>query len=686
MRSAEVKEKTAPPPGRGPFSLPQFSREFGPQLLVQFTDVLGDILQYFTLIYTRRDLAELPLIGAHSVEQVGAWVLALIIACSCLSIGLDVSEHTAARGIDEELPRESKQHLVGMRRVKLWHVVRQIPLLIIEDGMSLVFSGCLVFLEEKRLFNVFGFNFSLTLLGFFYMLMKHLADTLMSQEILRRPQSNKADPVSSGCCCLGFQGQGTRVSPEGGAEGTEMERLIGGDETRRSALGTERDGGADLEGGPAQSRDHSRRGLDEESGNVGEDVDGDEDGEESSLERRQEARVVREAGCCFRALLYVADGLHECVNETTDVLQVPALLHGLQSFFSFSGWEKGKSIRAPASSPPPRSRCCRPLCWAPPRGGGSGFLSSLSAGTAAWVVMAVSVYCLVGSLAAARCIRDIRWMMRASTVADRCGSGWGRAVVYLQCLTALPFSPVLLLAFVMNRKVFYEWWDRQKTSPTGGREGEAFLSNVRFCFFLLEDIPSVVFNLLIALGESSSFLSVQGANLLATVAGLLVRVAESEGQRRVRTDEAVALGGGGGVLKVTKANIQALTASLWGTGSTHIQKVEIKFDPNREKDETQFPEGVLEGFFTALVSRKRPSLKTIELIRLTNHPTVVGEFFSSVPSSEARKFPSLEKIQFSWAQVGDGGGEGPSRGFERGGVPFCAHPGCAWERDHLGGG
>uniref|UniRef100_A0A0G4FS96 Uncharacterized protein n=1 Tax=Chromera velia CCMP2878 TaxID=1169474 RepID=A0A0G4FS96_9ALVE len=235
-------------------------------------------------------------------------------------------------------------------------------------------------------------------------------------------------------------------------------------------------------------------------------------------------------------------------------------------------------------------------------------------------------------------------MLWSTSVYKQWGWGWVgvRVVIYLQCLVALAFLPVVFTAYLMNKKVYHDWWDRQKRSSSGGMEGEAFLSNVLFCFFLLEDVPSVIFNLLVEFGESNAMLSIQGANVVATLFGLAVRVVESEGLRRVRTDEAVALAGGGGWLKVTKENIGGVTATLQGTGSR----------PFLEKLNLQACEQVynIASFLVRLKERTFTSLQSLDLP--FNEMGDEGVKIV-VDALKTETFPSLQNLDLTCNEIGD---------------------------------
>uniref|UniRef100_A0A0G4HXL2 Uncharacterized protein n=1 Tax=Chromera velia CCMP2878 TaxID=1169474 RepID=A0A0G4HXL2_9ALVE len=461
-----------------------------------------------------------------------------------------------------------------MKKSKLYYSSRQISLLVVEDGISLAFSGVLIYLQKQEVFSVIGFNFALTLLGFTYMLLKHLADVAMSRGVLQRLEKNVQQPscFSSLCCCLQRGGGGGRVTPqvEGGGEtdrllephtnghaqqtavsvegGEDLEAGGGGGGALGSQTATETDketegGGAlgsqtatetdkETEGGgalgsqTATETDKETEGggalgsqrateTDKETEDEGENGEGEEG---SVLERSMEAEVEKEGGVLLWCLLFVSYSLHHSINETMDALQ-----DGLSAGSVLSSVSLAATPLLPASL----------IQLAVRTGIPESFLSSVTAGTCAYVVLGISLYCYVGALLARLCITDIWWMMWATSAYKRWG--WGRlgvrVVIFLQFLVALPFFPVLFVAYLMNKKVYFEWWDRQKKFCSGGREGEAFLSNVLFCFFLLEDVPSVVFNLLVALGEGNALLSIQGANLVSTLFGLAVRVVESEGSR-----------------------------------------------------------------------------------------------------------------------------------------------------------
>uniref|UniRef100_A0A0G4HKE0 Uncharacterized protein n=1 Tax=Chromera velia CCMP2878 TaxID=1169474 RepID=A0A0G4HKE0_9ALVE len=625
------------------FSLPEFFKEFGPRLLVQFADIGNDILQFLSICFTQQVLSATALVGRLTVQQVGAFSLSVMLLCSFLSIKLDYHEHIEQRGIDEKFSQESKQHLKRMKQSKLYYTSRQIGLLVIEDGISLVFSGSLIYLQHQEVFSVIGFNLALTLLGFTYMLLKHLADATMSRRVLQRLEKKRGNVqpsfVFSLCHCFQRGGEGGSVSPQTDAAG-ETERLLLHTRTNTNTpqeAHTGGDGGEkDLEvGGGIGGEDRGGVGAqtaetDRDTG--GEGGGGEDEGEAgSALERQMEAEVKKEGGVLFWCLLFVSYSLHHSINESMDVLQDVLSV----------GSVLNSAVMAAQPMLPPF------LIDLGVRAGISeASLSSLTAGTCAYVVLGICLYCYVGALFARLCIKDVRWMLWASWGYKRGGGVGVRVVIVLQCLVALPFFPVLLTAYLMNKEVYYAWWDRQKKFSNGGTEGEAFLSNALFCFFLLEDVPSVLFNLLLVLGEGNDLISIQGANLLSTLFGLAVRVMESEGQRRVRTDEAVSLGEGGGRLRVTKENIDRLTASLRGTGSTHIRLVEIRED--------EFSESSLDAFLDALVSRNRPSLKKILIHKrmMRNNKSSIVSFL--VRLKEAL-FLSLQTLNLSTNKIGDEG-------------------------------
>uniref|UniRef100_A0A0G4FSM2 Uncharacterized protein n=1 Tax=Chromera velia CCMP2878 TaxID=1169474 RepID=A0A0G4FSM2_9ALVE len=165
------------------------------------------------------------------------------------------------------------------------------------------------------------------LLGFIYMLLKHLADVAMSRGVLQRLEKKRENVqpsfYSSLYCCFQRGAGGGRVTPQADAEG-ETERLLHTHTNRNAqqahgvAGAVSEEGGGDLEGG--------RGGLGSqtaaETDAVGDEGGEGEDGEgEEGLESRMEARVEKEGGLLFKVLLFISYSLYDCINETIDFLQ-----------------------------------------------------------------------------------------------------------------------------------------------------------------------------------------------------------------------------------------------------------------------------------------------------------------------------------------------------------------------------
>uniref|UniRef100_A0A0G4HS40 Uncharacterized protein n=1 Tax=Chromera velia CCMP2878 TaxID=1169474 RepID=A0A0G4HS40_9ALVE len=334
--SPQVEEDKQMITYKGGFSLPQFSKEFGPQLLVQLADIFNDILQFLSICLTQPVLSATALVGRFTVQQ--------------------------------------------------------------------------------EVFSVIGFNFALTLLGFIYMLLKHLADVAMSRGVLQRLEAKRENVqqpsfFSSLCCCLqrGGGGGGGRVAPQAEADAggeTVTERLLHAPTNQHAAVSEEGGGGEDLEAGSGGGQAETDTETEDGEGDGGEDGEGEEG---SALERRMETRVEKEGGILFWCLLFVSSSLHHTINETMDVLK--------------DGLSVGSVVSSAALSAQPLLPASLIQLLAVRTGIPESFLSSVTAGTCTHVVLGISLYCYVGSLFARLCITDIGWMMWATSAYKRWG--WG---------------------------------------------------------------------------------------------------------------------------------------------------------------------------------------------------------------------------------------------------------------------
>uniref|UniRef100_A0A0G4HEC5 PPPDE domain-containing protein n=1 Tax=Chromera velia CCMP2878 TaxID=1169474 RepID=A0A0G4HEC5_9ALVE len=208
----------------------QFFREFGPQLLLRLTVVISNVLLFLSLCLTQPVVAATVLVGNFTVDQLGACSLFVVLLCSALSVRLYLREHIQQRAIDETFPEESKQHMRRKKKSTRQHSSRHICLLLIQDGFSLVFSGILIYIQRQEVSSVIGVNFALTLLGFTYMFVKHLADLVMSNKIVQDDARVSAS----------IEGTGSREDLQEGddsLEGNNVDRVEGGsDRERRESM------------------------------------------------------------------------------------------------------------------------------------------------------------------------------------------------------------------------------------------------------------------------------------------------------------------------------------------------------------------------------------------------------------------------------------------------------------------